>query len=135
MIKKLLCVVLALTIVLSLFGGFNVIGASASKGYGLVVKYDDMEVYDSGAEFTWSKPDSLYDYHAYGNYCKTPVASDEVAYSGNKSIKFYKRCDAGCSFKMINLFELVFPFLLFRMSSLLSPLTMAAKLLKKKPQL
>jgi len=103
--KRLLGMTLVLTIIFTLFSGINVIGSSVTKGFGLVTKYDDMEGYDVGAKFTWSKPNSVYDFHSYGNYSKIPVASDEVAYSGNKSVKFSQRCDRQSSFKMINLFE------------------------------
>ena len=61
--KRLLGMTLVLTIIFTLFSGINVIGSSVTKGFGLVTKYDDMEGYDVGAKFTWSKPNSVYDFH------------------------------------------------------------------------
>ena len=102
---KILCVILAVILTMSAFAGVSVFADSATKNVVKTLKIEDFEGFDTGLNFNWSKNSYTYDYHSYGSYSATVTVSDEVAYSGNKSAKLPKRCDSGCSLKIINLFE------------------------------
>ena len=102
---KILCVILAVILTMSAFAGVSVFAASPTKNIVKTLKIEDFEGFDTGLNFNWSKNSYTYDYHSYGSYSATVTVSDEVAYSGNKSAKLPKRCDSGCSLKIINLFE------------------------------
>ncbi len=104
--RRIVCLLLCLVMIMPMLGTISVVSASEIAGeFGIMTKSDDFESYETGLRCSWSKTSSVIDYHNYGGYGGVPVISDDVAYSGSKSVKFSSRCNRGASLKMINLFE------------------------------
>ena len=104
MLKKTISIILSLLLIITTLGNICVFAADNSD-FGRDIKFDDFESYTTGDTFTWSKTSSKHDYHTFGSYSMTPEASEDVAHSGNKSLKVFSRCDKGVSLKFINLYE------------------------------